>query len=215
MNDAHPQYHKIPTIWARESEKPHRLIPGRFSSPELKMLMNLPWEATEKVDGTNVRIGWDGQEVRFGGKTDRAQLPMHLVEELLSSFGGEEGAQLFEQTFGETPVTLYGEGYGAKIQKGGGNYDPDGAHFVLFDVLIDGWWLESDNVRGIAGALGADLVPFVGYHTLLEASEIIQEGFNSEWPEVEPEGLVLRAPLGLRRRSGDRLICKIKGKDFG
>lgn len=225
MREGHPQYHKIPTIWKRESEKPHRLLVGTYSSPELEALSDLNWDWTEKVDGTNVRVGWDGESVAFGGKTDRAQMPMHLVEELERLFGGEAGEQLFEQTFsaqdrdryhGErVDVTLYGEGYGAKIQKGGGNYDPDGARFVLFDVRIGHWWLLPKDVEGIAESLGIDSVPLVGRGTLAEASDLAQRGFDSAWGEkVTPEGLVLRPPLGLCARSGRRIVAKIKQADF-
>ena len=55
-------------------------------------------------------------------------------------------------------VTLYGEGFGAKIQKGGGNYIPNGQSFILFDVVIDGWLLQRKNVQDIATKLGIDTV---------------------------------------------------------
>lgn len=224
MRDGHPKYQKIPTIWKRENEKPHRLLVGEYSSPELEALAGLDWDWTEKVDGTNVRVGWDGESVAFGGKTDRAQMPMHLIEELDRLFGGEAGEQLFEQVFNREShdydeevanVTLYGEGYGAKIQKGGGNYSPDGVKFVLFDVRIGHWWLLPKDVEAIAEALGVDSVPLVGRGTLQEASDQAQRGFDSAWGEaVTPEGLVLRPPLGLCARSGRRIIAKIKQADF-
>lgn len=224
MSDGmHGQYHKIPTLWKRESSKPHRLLVGEYSSPELEALSGLGWDWTEKVDGTNVRVGWDGNEVRFGGKTDRAQMQLNLVERLQELFGGEENAQVFEQTFGSEThaegepnlVTLYGEGYGAKIQKGGGNYNPDGCDFVLFDVKIGHWWLKQEDVDGIAEALGVRSVPIVGRGTLTELHEAVKAGFESEWGEqVTPEGLVARAPLGILTRGGKRLVCKLKGKDL-
>jgi len=40
-----------------------------------------------------------------------------------------------------------------KIQKGGGNYIADGVDFVLFDVWINGIWLERENVEDIAEKL--------------------------------------------------------------
>lgn len=223
MRTGHPQYHKIPTIWKRDVEaRPARLLVGEYSSPELEALSDLCWDWTEKVDGTNVRVGWDGESVAFGGKTDRAQMPIHLMEELHRLFGGEEGEQLFEQVFNREShdeeaqyVTLYGEGYGAKIQKGGGNYNPEGASFVLFDVQIGHWWLLPKDVEGVAEALGVDSVPLVGRGTLHEASEAAKSGFESAWGEaVIPEGLVLRPPLGLCARSGRRIVAKIKQADF-
>jgi hypothetical protein len=215
----HGTYHKVPTLWKRETKKPHRLLVGHFARPEFDLLAEAEWEWTEKVDGTNIRIGWDGDKVRIGGKTDRAQIPAHLVERLNELFLGEANEQVFEQTFTsatpESPVTLYGEGYGAKIQKGGGDYKEDGADFVLFDVRVGRWWLERDNVEGIAEALGIDVVPVVAYGSLWDMQGVVREGFGSAWPRVaKPEGLVARAPLGLTTRSGERLICKLKYADL-
>ena len=39
------------------------------------------------------------------------------------------------EVFPDGAAVLYGEGYGAKIQKGGGNYRAD-QDFVLFDVRV-------------------------------------------------------------------------------
>ena len=57
-----------------------------------------------------------------------------------------------EQVFGIDPVdvTLYGEGYGARIQKGGGKYLAKSCDFVLFDVKIGDWWLRREAVDEIA-----------------------------------------------------------------
>ena len=68
----------------------------------------------------------------------------------------------------DEPITFYGEGYGAKIQKGGGNYNPDGVDFVLFDVRCGDFWLKRENVRDVANKLGIEDVPVVGTGTLEE-----------------------------------------------
>ncbi|KKL53664.1 hypothetical protein LCGC14_2273140, partial [marine sediment metagenome] len=50
------------------------------------------------------------------------------------------------------PITLYGEGYGARIQKGGGDYRKGGdVSFRLFDVLIGETWLRRVDVEDVAG----------------------------------------------------------------
>ncbi len=54
-------------------------------------------------------------------------------------------------------MTLYGKGYGAKIQKGGTRYR--GARsFVLFNVMVGPLWLIHDAVQGIAAQLHIDAV---------------------------------------------------------
>lgn len=206
------EYHKIKTLWKRESEKPCNMIVGEFALPEFELLKDLEWVGTEKVDGTNVRVMWDGNKVKFGGKTDNAQMPIILIDKLNELFGGEANEQLFEQTFDCGDVCLYGEGYGAKIQKGGGNYGE--INFVLFDVKIGDWWLKREDVEEIATKLGVDIVPIIFNGTLLELSELVATGFNSKWGMFEAEGIIAKPKIELKNRKGDRIITKLKYKDF-
>ena len=81
------EYTKIPNIFKREEHGNNKLIEGDYSTPELEYLANVPWVWTEKVDGTNIRVVWDGHSVSFGGRTDKAQIPAHLVNKLNELFG--------------------------------------------------------------------------------------------------------------------------------
>mgnify|MGYP007071629025 FL=1 len=129
------EYHKIETLFERDMEGNKKLIEGKFRSPVVEYLKDNEWIFTEKVDGTNIRVFWDGHKVSFAGRTDSAQIPTFLLTRLEQLFSGNTNEELFEQKFGETPAMLFGEGYGAKIQKGGGNY-LDSVDFILFDVLF-------------------------------------------------------------------------------
>ena len=143
------EYHKIETLYERDIEGTKQLIEGKFRNPTVEYLRNLHWQWTEKVDGTNVRVFWDGHAVTFGGRTDKAQIHASLVNKLNEYFGGEANAQLLEQTFGEHEVELFGEGYGAKIQKGG-NYIPDAVDFILFDVMVGDNYQPRESVESVA-----------------------------------------------------------------
>ena len=133
------EYHKIEGIFMRCPET-RKLIPG-FRNPVVGMLANIPWIFTEKVDGTNIRVIWDGHNVSFAGRTDKATIPAPLLTVLNDTFGGDIGEQIFEEHFGDKHVVLYGEGYGAKIQKGGGLYRKDNG-YILFDVKVNNKYLE-------------------------------------------------------------------------
>ena len=61
------EYDKIQTVFKRDMENRGAIIEGTFALPEFEYLQNNVWEFTEKVDGTNVRVMWDGSAVRFGG----------------------------------------------------------------------------------------------------------------------------------------------------
>src|SRR3990167_6020153 len=159
------EYHKIQTVFKRD-EKTKQIIVGDYSLPDFEYLKDNEWVFTEKVDGTNIRVMWNGSSVVFGGKTDNAQIPIKLLYALQELFEGTVKRELFKSVFsgtepGEVSVCLYGEGYGATIQKGGGNY-LSGQSFVLFDVLINGMWLERENVEDIANKFGLKIVPIIG-----------------------------------------------------
>jgi ATP-dependent RNA circularization protein (DNA/RNA ligase family) len=206
------EYHKIQSIYKRDSAG--RFINGEYSIPEFKLLDRIQWRWTEKIDGTNIRIMFNGEKVTFGGRTDNAQIPAQLIEKLIETFP----LSIMQENFGSlrTDVVLYGEGYGAKIQKGGGDYIPDGCGFILFDVSIGGLCLTWETVEEIAVQLGISIVPVIGAGCLGDAEDLCRSGFKSLVKKVDspPEGLVLRPLCDLFTRRGDRIITKIKLSDF-
>lgn len=208
------EYHKIQTVFKRdESTKFKHLIEGEYSLPEFAYLAENQWVFTEKVDGTNIRVMIDkGQPgwVSFGGKTDAAQIPAFLVEYLRSTFDPIKEALTTQFPEG---ACLYGEGYGARIQKGGGNYSPT-AKFVLFDVKVGDWWLQREAVENIAIQFGLEIVPIIGAGTLAQMVEMARAGIQSLWGDFKAEGIVARPKTELKTRSGHRIITKIKTKDF-
>jgi hypothetical protein len=139
-------YNKIETIYNRDTEGSKKLIEGEFRNETVEFLKNVTWQFTEKIDGTNIRIMWDGHKITYGGRTERANIPAHLMNKLLELFGDEKTEQLFEQIFGEKEVILFGEGYGVKIQGCGGLYRPD-VSFILFDVMINGNYKSREMVE--------------------------------------------------------------------
>jgi hypothetical protein len=205
------EYPKINTIYKRNENG--ELLEGTLSMPEIEFLSNNQWLFTEKIDGTNIRVMWDGDTVRFGGKTDKAQIPTFLLAKLQNIFVAEKLKYAFNP-MDAINVCLYGEGYGAKIQKGGGNYIPDGCDFILFDVWINGWWLKWVDVVDIANKLEIKHVPVLGYGTIQNAINLTRAGFNSAFGHFLAEGIVLRPMVDLFARNGDRVITKIKHRDF-
>ena len=208
------EYPKIEAIFNRDTEGTKKLIPGSYRSETVEALRDLTWIWTEKIDGTNIRINWDGHKITFGGRTDNSQIPIELMNWLNDKFMNNETEELFEQKFGETEVTLYGEGYGRKIQKGGGNYIPDGVSFILFDVLINDFWMPRDSIEDIAKTFAIDVVPVVGVGFIEEAVEYVMSKPNSKIGTAKMEGVVCRPIVELFDRTGHRIIVKIKVCDF-
>ncbi|MCP4640614.1 MAG: hypothetical protein GY851_09285 [bacterium] len=199
------KYHKIHAPYYRDDKG--RLMPGKWARPEFEMLADCMWTATEKIDGTNIRIGWDGAAVEFGGRTDRAQIPAHLVNRLRELFPVERFEDL-------PPMVVFGEGYGHKIQAAGDSYNDEECDFICFDVWCGDVWLEPDNVSSVAARLGLRVVPTVAALSLWGAFDFVGKFPASQIGDIESEGLVLRAPMGMLDRQGHRIITKIKARDI-
>jgi len=187
-------YHKIQTMFKRDKE--NAMIIGDWTDPVFKYLQNNLWKCTEKINGTNIRIEITPTppsipdlpcKVKFDGRTDNAALSPR--------------------------ATLYGEGCGAGISKGGGNYGPDQT-FILFDVRVGDWWLQREAVNNVAETLGLRHVQVVGDFTLHEAIELVKKGFQSEFGDFFAEGLVAEPVVPMFNRKGERIITKIKTRDF-
>jgi hypothetical protein len=213
------EYHKIETLFERDIET-KKLIIGKYRNPTVEFLKDAVWQFTEKVDGTNIRVHWDGHKVSFAGRTDRAQIPSHLLSMLEKMFGGEVNEQIFEQTFGEKEVTLYGEGYGHKIQTNG--YLHGEVDFALFDVMVGDIFLARKDVVQIAQTFYSGVVPIIFEGTLEEGIYYVKQhpksivglremDFNKA---ADMEGLVARPKVEMRDRLGNRVIVKIKYNDF-
>ena len=69
------EYPKINTLFKRDENS--IIIPSEYTLPEFEYLKYCPFECTEKIDGTNIRIIWDGHKVSYYGRTDT---PYHLQE---------------------------------------------------------------------------------------------------------------------------------------
>lgn len=206
------EYHKIETVFNRSTNGDKRLIWGDYRNETVEYLADNIWQFTEKIDGTNIRIHWDGHNVEIGGRTDRAQIPKHLMDYLSATFLTPEVEELFEQTYGEKDVMLFGEGYGAKIQNGG-DYRSD-VSFILFDVLIGDNWQSREWVEATARMFSIDVVPIVLEGTIGDGIDYVMQHNNSTIGKAMMEGVVGRPKVEMKDRLGNRIIVKIKWKDF-
>ena len=212
------EYPKIETLYVRD-EQTKKVDPTKLRCPEFGIVTS--WSISEKIDGTNIRIGLDEQgHLQISGRTDAAQIPTPLLSHLMQTFPEEKLREKFPD--GAGAVTLFGEGYGPKIQKGGGNYRATPS-FRLFDVLYGRWWLERDGIVDVANAFGVRPVPswlhsrpdFPTSHESLQ--KIIGQSLvalDDGGPGCQAEGIVARSVPLLLNRAGERVMWKLKFKDF-
>jgi len=216
------KYPKIETLYDRDSA-------FRVTSTVRKQeFLNVrEWTISEKIDGTNVRIGLTPEGgVTYGGRTDNAMIPRPLSEYFERTFAPEvvRGAFSANEETGLYPdVTIFGEGYGPKINNGG-NYRKDVA-VRIFDVVASGYWLSRWNVDDIARKLGVNTVPEIGkiqrlpvteedLRNLLESSIVARD--ESGIQHI-PEGIVARPdPMMFTMGHGGAhpIMWKLKLKDF-
>ena len=211
------EYHKIGTLYERgENFKigPDMVLKNR-AYDTIKT-----WHWTEKVDGTNIRVIWQGGKLSFGGRTNNAQIHSDLTNWLYENVTPEKLSSCFPDG---NDVIIYGEGFGAGIRKVGIGYGPT-KKFIMFDVFVidtentrmGGWWLSDESMREVASKLGLDAVPYLGEMTLEEATDKVRAGFQSSLNGglIQSEGMVGRPVEALYDKKGHRLIVKLKTKDF-
>lgn len=104
---------------------------------------------------------------------------------------------------------------GRKIQNVGSKYS-DNQDFILFDVYINDNWQTRESVEDIAKYFNIKAVPILLYGNIGQAVEYIKSKPLSKIAKQKLiiEGVVGRTLKELRDRQGNRVIVKIKVRDF-
>ena len=214
------QYPKIKNVYTRNLLT-HKPIEGFYTTPEIEYLADYKWRFTEKVHGINIRLQYDPVEYDEGllakidikGKRNLSNIPTHLLHYLSKLLDVNRLKTMFNTTL----TTLYGEGYGYKIN-GGGHYFKDSSNvgFILFDVNYGGIWLDPYSVNNVALELSLKCVPWRCTCNLSEAVKVVKRGLTSilSYEHKFVEGLVGVPELMLLNRHGKRIQVKIKHSDF-
>lgn len=197
-----------------DMETPHALFEGYTDVENLRnfpevMVPGEPVQVTEKIHGTNSRVGMvEGMEMAgsMGMRRKRPEelagniywLPWTLgpVRELLTSLGAEH-----------RQVVLYGEIFGSKIQ----NLDYGNRHgrlgYRAFDLLVDGRYLDAECFRKSCERFGVDMVPVLYEGAFdLETVRTLAEGTTTMGADHIREGVVVR-PLVERRDPKIGRVC--------
>lgn len=218
------EYPKIETLYNRDDK--YFVVVGKLRLPEFGIVKG--WSLTEKLHGRNTRVTlFDDGIVEYGGKTDDAEVPPELLKYLMETFPSEKlkAALWLPNKIRPKAATIYGEGYGPKMVPGSGMYRKD-ISFRLFDCLIEGvdgsWWLERKNLEDVARKLDIKCMPIIGHidylpETSLQLYSLLRESVVAREENddcVIPEGIVARSEPLLYSRKGDRIMWKLKMKDF-
>jgi len=168
--------------------------------------------AMEKVDGTSTHIKWEGNRLTFfsGGAPH---------EQFLSLWDQESLKAKFVEHFGETAVTIYGEGYGGKVQGMSQTYGKE-LKFIAFDVTVANKWLDVPDAEGVCKLFAIEFVPYTITSTDLAALDALRDAPSEvavrrgiTEPRIK-EGIVLRPLTEFYCRVGERVITKHKRAEF-
>lgn len=220
------RYSSVETVYKRNKDT--NKIDPTVLRQDVHSVIN-SWVLTEKVDGTNIRVIYGDGKRDIRGRSDNANMHPLLIEAIerdTPTF--EEVSDHFDLSEGRF-VTLYGEGYGAGIQKNGGRYREDKG-FIMFDVRITNelqgtdYFVSFDNVRGIAMQFTIPVVPIVGYVTTDEIPRTREElekfipyslvAMGRTDKRVEAEGVVAKPRFELRDQYGSRVMWKLCYRDL-
>lgn len=195
------------TVFSDDPESP-------FREKEVEYLSSLLWTVKRKLDGENIRIYWDGEQALWNGKSNRFQCSANFQEYMNSTFLEE----IFEEKFGrDKEVYIYGEHMGPKVQ--GNELGLEADELVIFDVEINGTFVGGESIKSIASYFGVKSV--YDYMTdylsadggdaanLFECINWVANGNIPEW-----EGIVCSPPVNLKDHNGNRIIVKIKNRDY-
>ena len=225
------KFPKINTLWKRDPEltvkKKGVIMPGYFSEEVFKSVKY--WTATEKIDGENIRIFIDfipgnlnHPTIWIGSRndTDTPNINKDLIRHINTRLTEDALLRAFTKgsfSIGNCPrhAMIFGEGFGGDI-KHGHNYR-DSPEFIIFNVVIDGWFLEYNNVADISRKLNLQSVPIIGKNMSTEDIVDYVKGQPKSIVANKPyimEGVVATSSPLLLTRKGYPLRFKLKTKDF-
>lgn len=190
-----------------------KYLPDVYANKSVELLKDYQWYFTEKVDGTNLRLIWDGYNLTYGGRTLNANLSnKKRIAYVESNLVNKDIETILEQLFKEKEVVIYGELFGGDI--GVANYSSE-YQFRVFDILVDGYWLEYGNIVDVANNLSFNVVPIVLKGTIDDGVNFVKNTDKSELSETGIfEGIVGKPYGDFFDRRGNRVIVKIKKEHF-
>ena len=209
----------------------------KFSSPFVKddkfkntieLAQVLPtgrWILTEKVDGTNIRIiltkpDEEGNRTTMVGSRTLLLNPDDKGSKQFYSCIEDVNLNKLAEYFKDvnSTVVIYGEGYGAGVQTGG-MYSSK-KNFRVFDICIGKAYQDFEYVQKVCIDNQLNLVPIIGetreitYGQCYTSLDKFKETLIKEGTGGKPEGLVYKFEPVLLNKYGERLIFKVKFKDF-
>lgn len=204
------KYHKIRTLFERTG-KGKNVIPWHWSIPEFEVLEYLNWNWYEKIDGMNIRIEYKDTNILVEGREQDSQIPDKLNNYLNEITNTSNFLTFCYDYIYNKEIVIYGEGCDNHVRSSGRYGEPN---FFVFDICINGFWLDQKNIENICKQLDLNYVTLYNTGTLAEGTAEVMSGQKSAYGNFIMEGLIFKPPVRLFRNDGERIIGKLKHTDF-
>jgi len=207
-----------------DAEKDHPLFP---KYTDIENLRNFPHifeageevVATEKLHGTNCRIGYCNSEPMAGSMELRRKRPENEEEWKSNTYWfpfSIPAVRDMIETEGKLhkQFIVFGEVYGAGIQKGY-TYDTHSKPgFKVFDIFVDGKYLDCDELDCKCKSYQVEMVPLLYRGPFsLETIKKIADGPTTLGEHIR-EGTVIRPVKERRCPQVGRLVMKYLGTEY-
>lgn len=172
--------------------------------------------ALEKIEGSSANISFkkDAQVTFFPGCANHNQFAQLFPANIYDTFKEVFAEYINEQ--GEYPeVTFFGEVHGGKIQGMSKWYGPD-IKFIVFDVKINGRWMNVPYAEEKTVKMGLKFVPYERGPLTIEFLDAQRDAPSkiSLSEDAPKEGIVVRAIYESNSEDGYRFIYKHKRAEF-
>lgn len=190
-----------------------------LTRPEMQAIFLQPEVVcTEKIHGTNARVGWVDGKVRIGGRNQdhtndlQGDSVMGFVK-----WVRESGLATRLNAFANDNIIFFGEWFGAGIQKGI-NYGKE-KQFRVFDVKFNGKYQDWDQIVFWANAMNLPVVPLLYrgipqlpiFDGLLDIQSAVAKELGVETTNNLHEGIVIKpSKMVINDQTGEWLIAKYK-----
>lgn len=203
-------YPKIQTLYNRGSDFK---VTTELRRPEFGYINNWLW--MEKLDGSNISIVQNNGGTNWRGRTPRSQFTKEVQNYLsLLCERWHETLVLKRIEYRLDSIEIFGEVIGPKIQNG--EIYSDKITSRWYDIRVNNsLWLDWDHVIDYSRDLEFTK-PRYGMLPLHRIRDMVQAGFNTAEGNREgpAEGVVAKTWVPLYNNNNDRLIWKLKTKDF-
>lgn len=183
-----------------------------YSTPEFALIDN--WLVTEKIDGTSVILSLSKTGGGYYGRTPKSQFNVNQTKFMESETDRLLGKVWpILSTYGLDSIDVYAELVGPDVQ--GNPYALDEHRLYVFDMRAGGYWLNTGSVYPNCDVLDVRRPSVLDNMTTDEVIFLVRGGFQSTInPGVLSEGVVARTDPLLYNNRGDRVMFKLKHKDF-